>query len=274
MISIIMPAFNAAHYIREAIDSVLAQDHTDWELIVVNDGSTDDTPNILAGYADPRIKIIHQTNQGIGAARNSALAVMRGAYLATLDADDVLPPRSLSSRLDVLLADPELSFADGSVITMDGNLENVIRAYTPSFTGEPFHELLLLTGRCFFGATWLIRLQPNMHFRYDTIMSHAEDLLFYLELAPGRRYAFTTEVVLLYRRTGHSAMNDLNGLARGYAHVGRWINERRPSIPAGIRRKFAWRCSMILVRSYIRNGEAHKALRQFLIFMRYALFKS
>ena len=269
-----MPAFNAAHFIQEAIESVIAQDHTNWELIVVNDGSTDGTASILAGYDDPRIKVIHQAKQGIGAARNSALAMMKGSYMATLDADDVLPPRSLSSRMEVLLADPTLSFADGSVITMDGVLEKVIRTYTPSFTGEPFHELLLLRGTCFFGATWLIRIQPGMNLRYDVSLSHAEDLLFYLELAPGRRYAYTTEVVLLYRRTGNSAMTKLDGLARGYAHLRRWVAQRSAIIPADIRRRHIRRSTMIMVRGFLRNWEPHKALRQLAIYLNDARWKS
>jgi glycosyltransferase involved in cell wall biosynthesis len=267
LISIIMPAFNAAPYIREAIESVIAQDHANWELIVVNDGSTDDTAVILEGYHDARIKVIHQSKQGIGAARNAALAIMQGEFMATLDADDVLPQRSLSSRLGVLLDDPTLSFADGAVITMDGTLQNIIRTYTPSFRGEPFLELFLLRGTCFFGATWLIRLEPGMILKYDSVMTHGEDLMLYIELAQGRRYSYTNEVVLLYRRTGNTVMTKVDGLAKGYAHIGRWMNDRHRLVPAHIRRSYARKSTMIMVRSFLKNQELTKAIRSIFDFI-------
>lgn len=87
-LSVIMPAFNAEEYISEAIESVLDQDFEDFELIIVNDGSTDDTLNIIEDFNDSRIILINQSNQGPGAARNRALDVASGEYVMFLDSDD------------------------------------------------------------------------------------------------------------------------------------------------------------------------------------------
>ncbi|WP_405303928.1 glycosyltransferase family 2 protein [Methanobrevibacter sp.] len=87
-ISIILPVFNGEKYIKKAIDSVLAQSLTDFELIIINDGSTDCTPNIVNGYSDERIILINQENHGPGNARNQGLEIAKGEYVMFLDSDD------------------------------------------------------------------------------------------------------------------------------------------------------------------------------------------
>ena len=93
-----MPAYNASATIAEAIRSVLTQTHSDWELVVVDDGSTDATAAIVASYAerDPRIRLVRQDNAGTAAARNTGWQHARGAFVARFDADDVLLPNYLA----------------------------------------------------------------------------------------------------------------------------------------------------------------------------------
>ena len=97
MVSIMMPAYNAAPYIRAAIDSVLAQSYSNWELIVVDDGSSDGTGDFAASIGDPRIHLVRQQNLGEASARNAALRMCRGEFLAFLDADDVFYPEHLQA---------------------------------------------------------------------------------------------------------------------------------------------------------------------------------
>lgn len=98
LISVIVPVFNQEEYLRQCVESVLAQTYSRWELILVNDGSTDGSENICREYAasDSRIKTIHRPNGGLSAARNEGLDIASGEYITFLDADDLLHPAMLS----------------------------------------------------------------------------------------------------------------------------------------------------------------------------------
>lgn len=95
-ISIITPAFDVAHFIGAAVDSVLAQSFQDWEMVVVDDGSRDGTAEVVAARRDPRIRLLQQENQGVSAARSRAMAEARGEAILFLDADDWLAPDALA----------------------------------------------------------------------------------------------------------------------------------------------------------------------------------
>lgn len=109
VVSIVMPAYNVAWCVARAIDSVLAQSLREFELIVVNDGSTDDTRQVLQRYGDT-IKVIYQDNAGMSAARNAGIRAARGEYVAFLDADDWWLPDKLARQLELMRARPELGF--------------------------------------------------------------------------------------------------------------------------------------------------------------------
>src|SRR5215204_3364964 len=106
-ISVIMSAYNAGRYIGEAIDSVLKQTFTDFELIIINDGSTDDTESVVRSFGDPRIVLVGQSNEGIAAALNTGLVRARADLVARFDADDVCYPHRLEQQYHFLRAHPE-----------------------------------------------------------------------------------------------------------------------------------------------------------------------
>lgn len=114
-VSVVIPCFNAAPYVGEAIESVLSQVRRDDEVIVIDDGSTDDSAQVVAGFGK-RIRYQRQDNQGISAARNSGLALATGAFIGFLDADDLWSERSLSVRLRCLTANPDIHCAFGWVV--------------------------------------------------------------------------------------------------------------------------------------------------------------
>lgn len=95
MISVIIPLYNKEHYIAQTLNSVLNQTYTDFEVIIVNDGSTDKSTDIVLGFKDKRIKLINQDNKGVSAARNSGINMAKGDFLAFLDADDEWYPEYL-----------------------------------------------------------------------------------------------------------------------------------------------------------------------------------
>ena len=109
MISVIMPAYNSEKYISEAIESVISQSCTNWELIIVDDGSTDQTSEIIDEYAakDSRIRAFHRENSGVSAARNFALEIVCGDYITFIDSDDVYNSERLARMLAVFEQNPK-----------------------------------------------------------------------------------------------------------------------------------------------------------------------
>ena len=119
-ISVLIPTYNYARYLPQAIDSVLAQTYAPLEVLVVDDGSTDDTPQVLAAYGN-RIRAIRQDNQGVAAARNTGVAAARGEYVALLDSDDLWLPRKLELQIARFESDPSLGFVHCGAETFDGD---------------------------------------------------------------------------------------------------------------------------------------------------------
>ncbi|MGH7781265.1 MAG: glycosyltransferase family 2 protein [Candidatus Binataceae bacterium] len=134
-VSIIIPAYNAAHTIGQALESALAQTFSDCEIIVVDDGSTDALESALAPYRD-RISLIRRRNRGIAAARNAGVAGAGGEYLAFLDADDIWMPERIEKTVSVLDSDPRCVLAFGGALTIDSD-----GTHTGEYSIEPDSNL-------------------------------------------------------------------------------------------------------------------------------------
>ena len=141
-VSVIIPAYNRAHYIREAIESALQQSHRPLEIIVVDDGSTDETPQILATYSEP-VRVFRQVNQGVAAARNLGVSHARGEYVAFLDSDDLWHPEKLEKQIERFEADPELGLVHCGMETFNDAGE-VLEVNVGGAEGWVSHEMLLL----------------------------------------------------------------------------------------------------------------------------------
>jgi glycosyltransferase involved in cell wall biosynthesis len=145
LISVMMPVYNGEKYIRQAIESLFAQSCTNWELIVVNDGSTDRTVEILGEFDDPRIRVFHQQNTGEAGARNTALEQLKGEILAFLDADDQFLPDHLNLTASFLDAHPECDgvYSDGYYINQEGVILKPLSARRRGpFQGDIFEEVM------------------------------------------------------------------------------------------------------------------------------------
>ena len=148
LVSAIVPTYNAERFLAQALDSALAQTFTDFEIVIVNDGSTDTSAAIAAAYAarHPHIvRVIHQPNQGLCHARNTALASARGKYFALLDADDVWLPHHLADCVALLERRPDLALVHADIERIDTNGKSLGRAtrYWDRMTLDPFNALYL-----------------------------------------------------------------------------------------------------------------------------------
>jgi glycosyltransferase involved in cell wall biosynthesis len=141
-ISIIIPTYNRSAFIGEAIDSVLQQTFSDFELIVIDDGSTDSTGEIVNAFKDERLVFIQQENAGRSAARNRALATARGKYIAFLDSDDTYLQDKLERQVNFMEAHPEIGmiYTSAKCIDADGNiLKNNV--YVASVSGQIYRQV-------------------------------------------------------------------------------------------------------------------------------------
>ena len=117
-VSVIIPAYNAAWCVAHAVDSVLAQHFRDYELIVVNDGSSDNTAEVLSAY-DDKLRVLDKPNGGLSSARNAGIRAARGRYIAFLDADDRWLPDKLAKQVALMTARPELAFCSTAALLED-----------------------------------------------------------------------------------------------------------------------------------------------------------
>ena len=118
-VTVSLAVYNVAPYLRACIDSILEQSMADLEVIAVDDGSTDGSGAILESYSDPRMRVLHQHNQGLGATRRRILSEARGEFIAVMDGDDVNLPRRFSRQVAFLDEHPEVAVVGGQIIEMD-----------------------------------------------------------------------------------------------------------------------------------------------------------
>jgi glycosyltransferase involved in cell wall biosynthesis len=140
-ISVVVPAYNYAHFLPAALDSVLAQTYREWECIIVDDGSTDDTAAVADAYVrrDPRFRYIHQANRGLAGARNTGVRNASGDAIQFLDADDRLLPPKLERHAAYLAAHPECDIVYGDVWFFRSETPDVL---TPSLHGKLTRSIL------------------------------------------------------------------------------------------------------------------------------------
>lgn len=145
LVSVVIPAYNAERTIRTTLISVLRQTASDFEVIVVDDGSTDGTSEIAGSLGDPRVRVLHQRNAGHASARNTGIADAHGKYVAVVDADDVWLPQKLERQLAVFHSQPHVRALHASAVHVDDALR-------PLFIGRsPDGKNTLLDVLCFRG---------------------------------------------------------------------------------------------------------------------------
>lgn len=227
VVSIIMPTYNHGEFLAEAIQSVCQQTLEEFELIVIDDGSTDGTPEILATMRDNRIRWFRTTNKGRSAARNLGLERASGRYLAFLDSDDLYHPDKLRQQVAVLERYPEvtLCFHDFSRFSREETFDHTHFCFVPELRvlpAKPLREVPeshLLEGDAFellgplrmlpgWLQTLLLRREAVRHFRFDGELTIAEDLAYVLRCYQTGRAAFIDRCLASIRRHGGNSFQD------------------------------------------------------------------
>lgn len=221
LISVIIPAFNAERYIGQALESVRSQTYQNWEILVTNDGGTDGTSHIVAEFAQrtsqPVRVLEHEQNSGLSAARNTAMRVARGDYIAFLDADDFWRPEHLESVCAVLASGTaDLAYAEGIVFrdTPSGEIELL-----PIDTIEVTYPPADLFRRNFINPSGAAITRRLMEKVGDFGPRRVEDLDYWIRAAAlGFRIAGTGKQTYYYRKSGGGLSaafaKDAEGLGR------------------------------------------------------------
>lgn len=181
-ITVLMPVYNAEKYLREAIDSVLAQTYTDFEFLIVNDGSTDNSLNIIKSYSDKRIRLINRENGGVSAALNTGLTTAKGSFIVRFDADDVCYPDRIRLQYEFMKKNPEyvLAGSDADYINKDG--EYIFTFNNAGYTDEVIREKSLL-GCPFIHSTVIYRKQDVLDLGGYEVKAHTfEDYFLWIQL--------------------------------------------------------------------------------------------
>ncbi len=211
LVSIIIPCYNGGHYLPDAIDSALAQTYQPIEILVIDDGSTDNTAEVAARY--PQVQYFYQTNQGAGAARNTALGHAKGEYVAFLDYDDCLFPETIATNLQYLKAHPDCAFVAGRCMFVDGDRNLISIEAAPDPVGERgFTDLLQGFGVTPPAALLFRRAAIEAIGRFNPNWRYSEDYEFYLRLTRNFSAYYHDRVTAQYRFHGLNKSLNFKGI--------------------------------------------------------------
>ncbi len=199
LVSVAMPVYNAGDYLRKAVLSILNQTFTHWELLIIDDGSTDLALQTIKDFVDPRIRIFHDgTNRGLAARLNEAMYLARGQFFARMDQDDVSYPSRFARQLQALQQNPRLDVVAARAITIDEN-----DAMTGLFPYAISHrEIGARPWRGFYfpHPTWMGKIEWFRKHRYAVPAPYfCEDQELLLRTYPESQFATVNEILFGYR---------------------------------------------------------------------------
>jgi len=271
-ISVVIPTYNYGHFLRDAIDSALAQTHPAFEIIVVDDGSTDNTPEILAGYGD-RIRVISQQNKGVGAARNAGIAASHGDYIAFLDSDDIMKPRKLECDIARFASDPELGLVHCGVEWFD-NAGKTLSIRLTGLEGWVAPVLLGLDQEVISAPGSGIAVPKRVAEEiggFDPRLQPSEDWDFCYRVAVRYRFGFVPEVLVRYRLHGSGIHLNIPKMENGMLQaLEKAFRSPDPAVQS-LRKHTYGRIHRVLAGCYFQSHQPRQFLKHMIKSLRYDL---
>lgn len=200
-ISVILPVYNASLYLREAMNSIVNQTYTDWELIIINDGSTDNSQEIILSYTDQRIKYFeNENNLGLISTLNKAINLCSGEYIARMDADDISHPKRFAKQVEFLNRNSNYAMCGSFAFIIDngGNITGKI----VHVTENDYLKVNLLFSVPFVHPSIMIRREVLEENLFDKEYLHAEDYNLWTRIARKHKVANIPDFLLKYRWHG------------------------------------------------------------------------
>lgn len=230
LVSVIIPAFNQGRYLGEAIDSALVQTHREIEVVVVDDGSTDETPDVVCARRDIRLRYVYQENRGLSAARNTGIRETSGEWLSFLDADDVFLTEKVSMLMSEVDQHPEAGLVAGQAIPIDESGRPVGRIFDHGPPSPP--QGWLLGNPLHVGSVILSRTWQGVAGSFDESLRSYEDWDLWLRLAlAGCPMRWAPKPVSLYRFHGSQMIRDGRQMTEAnLAVLDKFFGQ--PSVPA------------------------------------------
>lgn len=266
-VSVIVPAYNYARFLPEALESVRAQTYPDWECIVVDDGSTDETASVLRAAAtnDSRVRYVSQTNRGPSAARNRGIAEATGEYLQFLDADDVLPPAKLEHQVLTMEADPSIDIVYSDARFFRGSSTDFLAYRAPgprpsttpgTSSADPLLRALIENNIIMVEGPLVRRSVIATVGPFEESLDRAEDWQYWLRCAlAGARFVADPAEERAVRVRVHQASSIRNQLAMNASElvVRRWLDGRLDE--PGLRRQNQKRTHETVARAGFLEGK-------------------
>ena len=200
LISVVLPAYNVQDTIGESIDSILSQTFTDFELIIINDGSQDNTEEVIHAYSDKRIRYYrNEKNEGLIYTLNRGLDLAQGKYIARMDADDVSLPTRFEKQVKVMEESPNIVVCGTQIIPFGVDTAKRFSLFLPEESEDLKNLLFIQT--CFAHPTVMVRRQVliDNEVRYDADYPHAEDYKMWIDLSLLGEFYNIQEPLLKYR---------------------------------------------------------------------------
>ncbi len=268
--SIIVPAYNAEKFIQRCAESVLKQTYEDFELLIVNDGSKDDTLRVCQGMQDPRVRVLSQENQGVSVARNTGIQNANGEYICFLDADDEFMPNHLQTLEKAICTYPDKGFfvTNFSTALLDGSVLENPATGAITYQENPLWDFIKNAEVVWTGCVCIKRSLFDVYGMFAPGVPIGEDRDMWIRIFAHTGVVFCDEITVKRNRDGSEATKfyqrrtkaDILNRLPGYL--------ADPTISADVKKGLMayYECEkLVLVRSFLFNGnkkEAYCAMKQ------------